>query len=355
MKKEGISAFEITATYIGTIIGAGFASGQEIFQFFVRFGSKGLYGLILTTILFIVYGYIIMTIGRKLNAHSYSNIIKFSTGKYIGTVMDLMVSFFLFGALTVMIAGTGALLNQQFNLSYTTGNLIMMVLAIITVSRGIDGIIHSMRFIVPVLLIAVVVISSISITKNTPDFNQIMIFENNDLIKNWWMAAILYTSYNIIIAIAILGALGTKVNHMRTLRRGAFLGGLGIGIGSIMIFLTLFANAQELKIIEIPMVYVAGKVSIKIQGIYTGVLLIAIFTTAVSSLFGTVKRITEYSYFRNKENIMVVGTAIVAFFLSRIGFTNLVKYLYAIEGYAGIVLLVGMAFGMVKLKRKYQR
>lgn len=350
MKREGISGFEITATYIGTIIGAGFASGQEIFQFFVRFGLKGLYGLTLTTFLFIIYGYMIMTLGRKLNTHSYSHIIKYSTGKYIGMAMDIMVSFFLFGSLTVMIAGTGALLNQQFNVSHTIGNLIMMVLAIITVLRGIDGIIHSMRFVIPFLLVSVVIISSFSISRTPPNPGAVIVLENNSLIKNWWTAAVLYTSYNIIIAIAILGSLGIKSKNQNTIKLGAINGGLGIGVGSIMIFLTLLANVQDIRMVEIPMVYIAAKISPKIQGLYVGVLFVAIFTTAVSSLYGTVKRIADHPKFRNKESIIVVLIAIVAFLLSRFGFSNLVKYLYPVEGYVGIILLAGIAYGMHKIK-----
>jgi uncharacterized membrane protein YkvI len=36
---------QVAAAYVGTAIGAGFASGQEIMQFFVRFGHKGIWGV----------------------------------------------------------------------------------------------------------------------------------------------------------------------------------------------------------------------------------------------------------------------------------------------------------------------
>ncbi len=52
MKKKDIGIFKIAATYIGTIVGAGFASGQEVLQFFGVFGIKGLWGLLLATALF---------------------------------------------------------------------------------------------------------------------------------------------------------------------------------------------------------------------------------------------------------------------------------------------------------------
>ena len=44
--------FKVTFVIIGTIIGAGFASGQEILIFFNNYGFYGLIGLIFSIILF---------------------------------------------------------------------------------------------------------------------------------------------------------------------------------------------------------------------------------------------------------------------------------------------------------------
>ena len=44
-EERTIQAIRIGLTYIGTVVGAGFASGQEIFRFFVVFGSNGFWGL----------------------------------------------------------------------------------------------------------------------------------------------------------------------------------------------------------------------------------------------------------------------------------------------------------------------
>ena len=42
--------------YLGAVIGAGFASGQEIMQFFVNYGSCGLTGALTATFLFALMG-----------------------------------------------------------------------------------------------------------------------------------------------------------------------------------------------------------------------------------------------------------------------------------------------------------
>jgi len=41
MENSRVSTFKVAATYIGTVVGAGFASGQEMLQFFAVFGLKG--------------------------------------------------------------------------------------------------------------------------------------------------------------------------------------------------------------------------------------------------------------------------------------------------------------------------
>lgn len=58
----------IVMLYVGTVIGAGFASGQEILQFFIDYGYKGILGNVLAGILFIYLGFVVIYISSKLNA-----------------------------------------------------------------------------------------------------------------------------------------------------------------------------------------------------------------------------------------------------------------------------------------------
>lgn len=354
MKKEGISSIKVAATYIGTIVGAGFATGQEVIQFFSKFGVFGLFGLILTTVMFIVFGYIIMDLGKKLNAQSHLEIIKYSGGKILGTVIDFIITFFLFGALTAMIAGTGALFEQQFNLPSILGNIIMAVLTAITVLTGINGVINSISFVVPFLLVAVLGTSIFSIINTPPDLSTTVANTGeNGLITNWLLAAFLYVSYNTVISISVLGPLGVKTRNKKAIRIGALLGGIGLGIGSIMIYLALSGNIQENVKLEVPMLYVAGGISSIVQIGYAIVLIAEVYTTAVGSLYGFVSRMTSRKKSPNIRRIIIIGTSLVALLASQFGFSNLVKYLYPLVGYGGIILLISMLY--IKFKPKTSR
>ncbi|HBT48846.1 MAG: hypothetical protein XD49_0570 [Caldanaerobacter subterraneus] len=75
MRKNSISSYKIAATYIGTVVGAGFASGQEILQFFVYHGKKGILGLLIVTLLFVFYGNAILFLGNCFRASSYKRVV----------------------------------------------------------------------------------------------------------------------------------------------------------------------------------------------------------------------------------------------------------------------------------------
>ncbi|SDI71827.1 hypothetical protein [Natribacillus halophilus] len=61
----------VAGAYVGIIVGAGFASGQEIIQFFTSFGMWGIAGAIVTIILFPLLGYQVIKLGERLQVASH--------------------------------------------------------------------------------------------------------------------------------------------------------------------------------------------------------------------------------------------------------------------------------------------
>lgn len=353
MKKQGVSTWKVAATYIGVIVGAGFATGQEVLQFFSRFGFLGLMGLIVTTVLFIAFGHIIMDLGKELHARSHLVIIRYAGGKVVGTAIDWIINFFLFGAFTAMLAGTGALFVEQFHLPGILGNVLMAVITAVTVLSGIQGVINSISIIVPFLFIAVIGTTVFSIVHTPPDIAAVPpVAEGSALISNWLLSAILYVSYNSVISVSVLGPLGVAARDERTIRNGAMLGGLGLGVTSVLIYLALSGNMGNVASLEVPMIYIAGTMSYAVQVFYALVLIAEIYSTSVGSLFGFVARVSGEKMPPRKVKWIVIGATAVAFGASQVGFSNLVKYLYPLVGYGGIVLLACLMYVQYKKSRQ---
>ncbi len=343
-----ISTFKIGATYIGTVVGAGFASGQEVLQFFAYYGLGGFVGLIITTILFIIYGYIILNLGLNFNAHSHVKVIYHIGGKWLGIFIDAVITFFLFGALTAMIAGAGAIFAEQFSLPSIWGNILMASAAILTTIFGIKGVINSISFVVPLLLTGVLSITIMTIFTNFPfsltDFQPLL--AGQPPVPHWALSAVVYTSYNLVIATAVLAPLGAEAGSTDKLKKGAISGGLGLGIGAAAILFTLFLNLPTAATYEIPMVYIAGNFSPVMQQLYSVILIAEIYTTAVGNLFGFTVRLTESKGILYK--ILIILSSIIALITSRVGFSSLVHYLYPLVGYAGFLLLTGLTYGKLR-------
>lgn len=353
MKKEGVSTFKVAATYIGTVVGAGFATGQEVLQFFARFGISGLVGLFITTVLFIVFGYIIMNLGSTLHARSHLEIIRYSGGRILGTVIDAVITVFLFGTFAVMIAGNGALFEQQLKLPSAAGNIIMAVLTALTVLTGINGVINSISFVVPFLLSSVLITSVLSVLKYPVNLAELpVITDRGSLFNNWLLAALLYVSYNTVVSIAILGPLGNEAKDRKTIRNGAMLGGAGLGFGAVMIYFALSGHMADIEKLEVPMIYIAGSISPILQVIYAVVLIAEIYTTAVSSLYGFTSRIIDMEKTPVKGRYIVIGATAVALLSSRLGFSNLVRYLYPLIGYCGVAILAALIIRATGPKEK---
>src|SRR5690625_492468 len=119
---------KIGFAFIGVIVGAGFASGQEILQYFTSFGTAGTLAAVVSTALFAYLGMTLANIGSRLKADSHKTAIYEISGRYLGVIVDAIIIFTLFGVGVVMIAGAGSTVNQQFGLPVFVGSIIMTVI-----------------------------------------------------------------------------------------------------------------------------------------------------------------------------------------------------------------------------------
>lgn len=350
-----VSARKIAAVYIGTVVGAGFASGQEVLQFFNAFGREGLLGIAAALALFFFFGYSVLLLGRNLKARSHMDIVRFTNGRAIGALVDLIITVFLFGGFAVMIAGAGAIFEEQFHVSSVWGTASMALVSLITVYSGTKGVLSANSAAVPFLLLSILFVSVYMLATNPVSAGDIQISSRlTGAAPNWITAAVNYASYNLVIAAAVLAPLGAKTQDKRTLLRGALLGSLGLGVGILGIYFCIFTNAASASAVEIPMIGIAGSISSVFRLLFAFVLLAAVYTTAVGNLYGFIRRMpVKDGPFLSKPRLMVFTTA-AAFCVGQLGFSKMVKTLYPAVGYGGLLLFLGIIYAWVA-KRHYLR
>lgn len=125
-------------SYVATVIGSGFATGQEIMQFFSFYGLSGIIACLVSMALFAFLGMEVLNRGRLVKPKDSTKIFSLYTGKTIGKFLDWFVPAFLFAVLVVMISGSGATLSEYYGLSPHVGRIGMIVLSYLSVSFGVD-------------------------------------------------------------------------------------------------------------------------------------------------------------------------------------------------------------------------
>ncbi|MER2047344.1 MAG: hypothetical protein ABTA23_03865 [Solibacillus sp.] len=336
MKKS----IQIAGAFVSLVVGAGFASGQEIMQYFTSFGLMSVFGCIVATIIFTMLGMTLAQIGSDLQTSSHKEGIHFIGGRFFGPVLDQLISFVLFGIAVVMLAGAGSTFNQMYSVDASIGSLFMAILVVITLMLNAESIIKMLAALMPYLLgiIFILLIYSLFTMEYSVSELNVIAKSQPSASPHWFSSAVIYVSYNIAAGAAMLIVMGGTATNRKVARRGGALGGIILGLLILLINVALFAKMDIVAGVEMPTLELAKQIHPTVGIIMSFVLLAMIYSTAVGTLYILAVRIVKQDRFAFKVVINLL--CIVGFAISLVGFTTLISKLYVIMGYLGIVLIL---------------
>lgn len=346
-----LRVFKIGSAFIGIIVGAGFASGQEILQYFTSFGYWGTVGALLSTVLFAYLGMTLTRVGSKLQTSSHKEAIYKISGKYLGILVDAVIVITLFGVGVVMVAGAGSTMKQQFDMPVFLGSLIMIILMIATMLLKVDKVVAVIGSITPFLILAVVVVSIYSLTTMDTTFEEMEPFalKQPTAFPNWFIAAVNYASFNIAVGAGMSIVMGGSEKNTKVATIGGLLGGLGIGVLILLSHLAIFSRVDVVGNYDLPLLKIFDEISPILSTLMSLVLFGMIFNTGVSMFYSFVARFFDVEN-KRKTYPVIILTCVIGFILSFVGFTKLVEWLYSFIGFIGLVLILVLIFAPFKLR-----
>jgi uncharacterized membrane protein YkvI len=212
LKKQAWLFAKVVTMYIGSVIGAGFASGQEIMQFFVLHGLDGIKGLLLMSVLFAYLGGYVMYLCTSLRSASYKDVFIKLIGRQAGAVMDRLNLCILLGSLSVMMAGSAAVFKEQFGLPPAAGTVAVLCLTALVLLSGLEGVLAATVVLVPLKFVAVTGIALAVMCLDGWLFQPVPVDTvPGGVAGNWLVSAFLYVSYNMVVPVAALSSLGRIV------------------------------------------------------------------------------------------------------------------------------------------------
>ncbi|MFD2830969.1 YkvI family membrane protein [Corticicoccus populi] len=350
--KKTMKVLMTASAFIGVIVGAGFASGQEVLQYFTSFGLPGIFAVLISTVIFAYIGMMLVWLGSKAQTTSYNTVIyKISHFKVVGILVDCVLVFTLFGVGVVMIAGAGANLNQQFGVPHIIGAVLMAVLVMLTGMLKVNKVIAVISSITPFLIIFVIIISIysfVTMDSSLTDLNETA-QSHGPFFPNWFIAGLNYAAFNTSVGAAMSIVMGSAEKDGRTAALGGLVGGLGLGALILLSYFAIFSKIEEVGHLEMPMLGIVNDIS-PVLGIIMAVVIFGmIFNTAISMFFAFVSRFIPVE--TKRFNIVLAVTLIVGLLLSGIGFTDLVSHFYGAIGYMGLLLIIVLIITAFRFKK----
>lgn len=343
---------KVICTLIGTFIGAGFASGKEIYLFFFKYQVYGILGIIVSAIFIGYIIYKVLNISKRNDICNYNEFLNYLIkNKLIKIILINIIDVFLIISFCIMVSGFSAFIYQEFNINIIIGFIFMLICSYCAFKRKATGIIKINNILIPIIIFIIffIVIKKVNLYElnfsnglNGEGFNI-----NNCKIENFkfLIFSILYANYNLLTIIPIVVTMSNVTKNKKEIKYISIICSIIIFILSMSIFAILSQSNFNITNLEMPVVFIVGRYGIFYKYIYCLVVGIAIFTTAISVGYGYLQNYENNKEKYNKKIILLILCSIIAI---PIGFSKLIELLYPIFGGIGLV----QSLYVIKKKRK---
>lgn len=341
-------ALGVGMAFIGIIVGAGFASGQEMLQFFVAFGRLGIVGAVAASLVMTVIGIASLQLGSHIQAREHAAVFRRVAHPAVAWFLDVATIATLFSIGFVMFAGGGANMAQQFGWPVWIGAVLTLVAVLVAGMLDVDRVSTVIGAITPFIILFLVGASGWTLA--TVPWDSAALEPAAAMVQTtlpcWWVAALNYVGLCAITAVSMTIVIGGSMFDSRTAGLGGLIGG---GMYLLLLVLAVIALYLQVPLVggdALPMLTLVNLVHPTLGTAMSVVIFGMIFNTALGMFYALGKRLTRSR--PERFRVVYVATVLVGFVLSFVGFRTLVSYVYPALGYMGLVLIVVLAAGWLK-------
>jgi len=307
--------------------------GQEIYLFFFKYKENGIVGGLISALIIGLIIFLSFRIIREFKITEYYQFLETINKKKskinFNKLISCFINLFVLISFYIMIAGFASYISQQFNLPVFIGSIIIAFFAFITLNKNIEGIIKVNTILIPILIMFIFIIGIIY-GNNELQINRFNTYEN----INWLLSAILYSSYNSILLIPILINLKKFITENNQIVIISIIIFFIIILLIISIYRILNKINVDISTIELPVIYAINFLGNRYKIIYGFIIISSIFTSAISSGYAFLSNFSKSKEMYKYLNLFICISSI---FISNVGFSKLINFLYPTFGIFGLV------------------
>ena len=335
-----LKPWQLAFSFIGCFLGAGFVSGQELWQFFGSFGVNGLFGAALASVLLCFFAAILMIIARRTGISDMEKVVFWREAPVFQNVLAVVEIIFMFSIYIVMIAGAGSLAEQLTGLKWIKPVFSAFFCAALTAVSlgGINGLVGIFSKIMPILTFMAIAISAAAVFRSD-GLNFDIASNDNPLMVNWGIAAFTYLSYNFLCAIGVIAPMGNMLKNVRGIVIGSVIGCVVLFAISAAI-LAAVATMPETALTELPMIAVCADMHPILEYTYALLLFCAMFGASMSVFVPIPDFFCRFEKIKQHRLRFACLLSFIAWLCSNLGFSKLIGTVYPVFGYIGAAALV---------------
>ena len=400
LKSTWAAAFTVASVWFGTHVGGGFASGNQVIQYYSNYGYTSVIFPILAMGLLAVVMYIMMKFAKLSGFTNYKDTYAALYPKpWMEVFFEIFYIVIVLAAMASAVAGAGEVLANFIGVKYVgagkvTMNLVIVAVLIILTIFGIKLV----RAASTVLSVAIIVITALLVVfgltadydsiaaQLTSQYNVELAEYTNATATAIWKGVLVYAAFQCVSIPPMIAAANElslkgvkKANILGWLMNGLALAASGWMLTKWYPLLASLQNAGKeflaanptATVATDPIVAYANALGIPNQTVldligikwllvaFSVLLFCAFMSTCVTLVYTMIQRF-EGKFFPNTiKNDKLRGTIVAAlviaicFAISLLGLTDIVKYAYGYDGYYSIVVIVIPAFiwGIPKIKK----
>ena len=330
---------KISMAFLGLLVGAGFATGLEVIQYFTSFGLNGLWGAVLAGVVMAVAGGVILQLGSYFLADEHKAVFRAISHPTVSWGLDIVVTLTLFCIGFVMLAGAGSNLEQQFGLPSWIGALIMTVLVMVTGLLDVDKVSDIIGALTPLLIIAVLIGFVYTLFNLPSDFGALndIAVQADSPVSPWWLSALNYNGLALLLGVSMSLVIGGNYTNMRDAGMGGLLGGIIYTVLLILAVFTLLANIDTVGSDDVPMLTLFDSMHPVMGLVMVFIIFAMIFNTAIGMFYALGKRVTASR--PSWYTPVFLSLCVAGYVVSFVGFDTLMTYVYPVLGYLGMVMI----------------
>ena len=336
MLKSFLRALSVSMLIVGTMIGAGFASGKEVVTFFGD--VPNMFIALITGVMVFGCSVLFLFVGRRVKKTDIGEV----NGAVFGKLRPLADVFMLFNSMTVlgaMLAGTDSLASEFIDI-LPVASIVMGLLCAVIAVKGLSGVIKANAVLVPIMIGFLCVCSVAAIEfpfrAQTGSINMYSI--------------VLYVSMNMILGGGVLTTVH-KLSPREIILASAIAATV---IAALLMCIMGALQSCAAAYADMPILLIALKNGRIMYFVAIPVIAASIFTTMLSAF----KSVYDYVLGFFKHKIIAAGTVLVGgLFVGAFGFSNVVGTLYPIIGIIGLLYLACNCWYLIRtrVKREVKR